>query len=94
MEKKFPIPIPYFIWKGEESIIAWCPIIDVSTQGETIEEAQENMKDLVQCYFEDPDTPKPEVKLIMSAFLGTGSVPVKIPEGASFAKKTSTVTLP
>lgn len=43
--------------------VAECPILDIATQGKTEEETKENMEDLINEYFRDPDTPKPKLNL-------------------------------
>lgn len=52
--------------------------MDVATQGKT-EEVKENMKDLINDYFKDADTPKPKITTIMSVSLT--NIPVDVPEG-------------
>ena len=57
---KIPIPVIFLKekLKKKEIFVAWCPIIDVATQGKTFEEAEKNIQDLIEWYFEDKDTPK------------------------------------
>ena len=47
------------------------------------------MDDLLEEYFEDPDTPKPEIKSIMSVSLT--NIPIDVPEGIVHGRKTSTI---
>lgn len=54
------LPLPIIFGKEDDVFIAWCPILDISTQGKTIEEAKENMGEMVADYLKDPDTPKPK----------------------------------
>jgi len=42
------------------------PTLDIATQGETEQEAKENMEDLIDEYLNDPDTPKPEIQTTIS----------------------------
>ncbi len=35
---------------------AWCPEVDVASQGESMEKALENLKEALELYFEDEDT--------------------------------------
>ncbi len=81
------IPLPVVIAKEGSWFVASCPILDIATQGKTEEEAKEMMEDLVNEYFKDPDTPKPEIKAIMSISLT--NIPVNIPEGALHSKTSS-----
>jgi len=46
---------PYFtavIEKEDDMYVALCPEIDVASQGYTIEEAKENLKEAVELFFE------------------------------------------
>jgi len=83
------VPLPIIITKEGKWFVACCPPLDLATQGRTEKEVKENMKDLINEYFKDPDTPKPEIKSMMSVSLT--NIPVKIPEGAPYTK-TKTVT--
>ena len=78
------IPLPIIIAKEGKWFVASCPLLDIATQGENEIEVKENMKDLIEEYFEDPDTHKPEMKTIMSYSVSLMSVPVKI--GVSHAQ--------
>jgi len=86
---KITIPLPIFMAKEGKWFVASCPLLDVATQGKTEEEVKENMDDLLEEYFEDPDTPKPEIKSIMSVSLT--NIPIDIPEGIIHGRKTSTI---
>ncbi|HLD42666.1 MAG TPA: type II toxin-antitoxin system HicB family antitoxin [Candidatus Nanoarchaeia archaeon] len=46
------------IRKGEKQFVALCPEIDVVSQGYTIEEALENLKEAVELYIEEMGVPK------------------------------------
>ncbi len=39
---------------------AWCPELDVASQGKTIEEAVSNLKEAIELYLEDEDVRIPE----------------------------------
>lgn len=39
--------------------VSWCPELDVASQGETVEEAIENLKEAVELYLEDEDVKAP-----------------------------------
>ena len=44
-------------------IIAEIPGLNLATHGETKEEVMANLKDIVEDYMKDPDTPKPVTKI-------------------------------
>ena len=44
-------------------IIAEIPGLNLATHGETKEDVMANLKDLVEDYMKDPDTPKPVTKI-------------------------------
>ena len=66
MEEKVSVPIPVIISKEGKWFVAECPLLNIATQGKDEEEVRENMEDLITEYFQDPDTPKPEIKTILS----------------------------
>ncbi|WP_269851798.1 type II toxin-antitoxin system HicB family antitoxin [Methanosarcina horonobensis] len=39
--------------------VSWCPELDIASQGETIEEAIENLKEALELYLEDEDAQIP-----------------------------------
>lgn len=39
--------------------VSWCPELDIASQGETIEEAIENLKEAIELYLEDEDAQIP-----------------------------------
>lgn len=45
------------IKKGESQFVAVCPEIDVANQGRTIEKALTNLKEAVELYLEENETP-------------------------------------
>jgi predicted RNase H-like HicB family nuclease len=82
------VPFPVIITKEGKWFVACCPILDLATQGRTEKEVKENMKDLINEYMSDPDTPKPEIETIMSASVLMTSIPVRV-EGVSHSKTSS-----
>ncbi len=78
------VPLPIVISKEGKWFVASCPVLDVATQGRTEREVKENMEDLINDYFKDPDTPKPKIKMLMSVSLT--NIPVNIPEGVLHSK--------
>jgi predicted RNase H-like HicB family nuclease len=47
------------IHKEGKWYVSWCPELDVASQGETVEEAIENLKEAVELYLEDEDVQIP-----------------------------------
>lgn len=45
----------YTVWKEDKYYVAQCLNIDVSSFGETIDEAVVNLREAVELYFEDND---------------------------------------
>ncbi len=72
------VPLPIIVAREGNWFVAACPLLDIATQGKDENEVRENMKDLIEEYFEDPDTPKPELKTIMSYSVSLMNVPVKM----------------
>lgn len=75
---KMQVPLPVVISKEGRWFVASCPVLDIATQGKTEKEVRENMEDLINDYFNDPDTPKPKMKALMSVSLT--NIPVNIPK--------------
>ncbi len=88
--KSIKIPLPVFMAKEGNWFVASCPSLDIATQGRTEQEVKENMEDLINEYFKDPDTPKPEIESIMSVSLT--NIPIDVPEGVLHNRKTSAST--
>ena len=81
------IPLPIVIAKEGKWFVASCPVLDIATQGRTEDEVKDMMEDIINDYFKDPDTPKPELKSIMHVSLT--NIPVNIPEGVLHNKTSS-----
>ena len=43
------------VWKEEELYVAWCPKLDIASQGKRIEEALDNLREAIELYLEDED---------------------------------------
>ena len=52
---KIAIVVKHIIKKGEGCFVATCPDFDITTQGKSIEEANENLKEAVILYLETLD---------------------------------------
>jgi len=58
-------PFAATVWKEENWYVAQCLELDVASQGETEEEALENLREALDLYFEPPQaTRPPRVRLI------------------------------
>jgi len=78
--KCMPIPLPIIMMKEDEWFVACCPILDIATQGKTEKEVKENMADLIDDYFQDPDTVKPKISSIET--LSMTFIPKVLPIGS------------
>lgn len=47
------------VWKEGDMFVALCPELDVASQGGTVEEALENLREAVELYLEDEDARVP-----------------------------------
>lgn len=74
------VQFPIHVKKDNGWFIAFCPSFKLAAQGRTREEAEENMKDLLQLYLKDPDTPKPPIKTLINEIMSTtlSSIPLQI----------------
>ena len=58
-------PFAATVWKEDNWYVAQCLELDVASQGETGEEALENLREALDLYFEPPQaTRPPKVRLI------------------------------
>ena len=46
--------------------VAWCPEVDVASQGKTLEDALSNLKEALELYFEDEDAVYPSEDIFIS----------------------------
>jgi predicted RNase H-like HicB family nuclease len=47
---KFEVKLPVKVFKGETAFVAHCPIIDVASQGDTVEEAKKNAVEAISLF--------------------------------------------
>ncbi len=45
--------------KEDNWFVAWCPELDIASQGKTIDEAVSNLKEAIELYLEDEDAKIP-----------------------------------
>ncbi len=63
------------VTKGEKYYVSHCPELDITSQGETVEKALENLREAIELYLEDEDAvvPKPGARPIVTLIeVGTG----------------------
>ena len=83
-KEKFPVPFSIVVSREGKWFIAYCPVLDIGTQGRSEKEVKENIKDLIEDYLTDPDTQKPSLKNLMASSVSLFSIPVKV--GVSHGK--------
>lgn len=76
--KKTTVPLSIVISREGKWFVAECPLLDIATQGLTEEEVKENMIELINDYFRDPDTQKPNIETLMAASVSVINVPVTV----------------
>jgi predicted RNase H-like HicB family nuclease len=54
------------IHKEGKWYVSWCPELDVASQGETIEETIDNLKEAVELYLENENVKIPAAGLILT----------------------------
>ena len=66
------------IRKGEKQFVALCPEVDVVSQGPTVEDALENLKEAVELYIEEMGMPEgfEEEKAVVTQFALTENAKV------------------
>lgn len=57
--------INYVVWQEEKHYVSLCLNSDVSSFGDTIEEAISNLKEAVELYYEDENNELTEINNIM-----------------------------
>ena len=77
-KRKISVPLTVIMTKEGKWFVASCPLLDIATQGKTEKEVKENMEELIEDYFQDPDTKKPAIKTMMSASVSVINMPVKV----------------
>ncbi len=57
------------IEKEDDMYVAWCPQIDVVSQGSTIEEARENLQEALELFFEHASKSEINLRLKEDVFI-------------------------
>lgn len=73
------VKFPVVTIKENDWIVAHNPLLDISAQGKTEEEAIKNLKAMTDDYMTDPDTQKPKIKTILNMEIGIKDMPIKLP---------------
>ncbi|MFB3888355.1 MAG: type II toxin-antitoxin system HicB family antitoxin [Candidatus Bathyarchaeia archaeon] len=47
------------VWQEGKMQVAWCPELDIASQGKDIEQALKNLREAVELYLEDEDAKMP-----------------------------------
>lgn len=47
------------VWKEDDTYVSWCPDLDIASQGKTVEEALNNLKEAIELYLEDEEAQIP-----------------------------------
>ena len=53
--------------------VVWCPELDIASQGESVEDALNNLKEAMELYLEDEDATFPDENVLISVI----EIPVK-----------------
>ncbi len=72
------VPFPILFAKENNWFVASCPILDITTQAKTEEEAKENIANLINDYINDPNTTKPSLEDLTS--LSLKYIPITMPK--------------
>lgn len=78
------IRIPIVVDKEGKWFVARVPMMDLATQGRTLKEVKENIVDLLNLYFENPHTPKPDLQSLRNLDVKLTTVTVAVPKGAVY----------
>lgn len=56
------VTLSAIVWQEGKMQVAWCPELDVASQGKYIEQALSNLQEAVELYLEDEDAKIPRGK--------------------------------
>jgi len=57
--------INYVVWQEDKYYVSKCLNVEVSSFGETLQEAINNLKEAVELYYEGEDLQMPEIKSVV-----------------------------
>lgn len=72
------IPFPVVTFKENDWIIATTPVIDLSAQGKTEDEAVKFLIAMIDDYMSDKYTKKPKLETIINMQISVKSIPIKV----------------
>ena len=75
------------VWREEDLYVAWCPDLDIASQGKSIEESLENLKEAIELCLEDEDAEIPKKK--PTPIITTVSVETHAETAASIGSRSS-----
>jgi predicted RNase H-like HicB family nuclease len=64
-------PFAATVWKDENWYVAQCLELDVASQGETEEEALDNLREALDLYFEPPQATRPPKARLIEVEVGS-----------------------
>lgn len=75
------IKLPVVIDREGNWFVARVPMLDLATQGRTLKEVKKNVTELLNLYFENPHTPKPQLQSLSNLDAVLTTVTVNVPKG-------------
>ena len=79
MSENIPVIVTKEKLKGKNIYVAECPLVNVASQGETIENAIRNLREALISYFKSPYADKSKLKIYQQMILfGEISIPKKL----------------
>lgn len=85
------IPLPFVVQREGKYLSAWCPVLDIATQGKNDKELEKNIHELVDIYFADKDTYKPKYQTLMETTIEIKNIPITLPRGGCSDETAKTV---
>lgn len=86
------IQMPVVISREGKWLVARVPVLGLATQGKTLKEVKESVVDLINLYFENPHTPKPELQNLNNLDVMLTTVTVSFRKGVFTNAKTRAAT--
>jgi predicted RNase H-like HicB family nuclease len=59
------VTVSAVVWREKNLHVAWCPEMDIASQGKDVEHALRNLQEAVELYLEDEDATIPKGKPTM-----------------------------
>jgi len=64
------------IQKEEDMYVAFCPELDIASQGQTVQKARENLKEAVELFLEEADPKEISSRLHIEQYVSTIEVSI------------------